>query len=124
MNNKAFGTMTDVAPLVALGNAIVAQWPTGQRLAYVHAPFAAADQPATTDAAFYAPLDGLRLPAGTSFVAGFAHEAQSLDDQLRVRAMIEDRLGHEADVAAACGFGRRTQADGRAVLERTAELLD
>jgi hypothetical protein len=124
MNNKAFGTMTDVAPLVSLSNAIVAQWPTGQRLAYVHAPFAAADQPATTDAAFYAPLDGMRLPDGTSFVAGFAHEAQSLDDQLTVRTLIEDRLGHAADVAAACGFGRRTPADGRAVLERTAELLD
>ena len=57
MNNKAFGTMGDVAPLVELTNAIVRRWPTGQRLSYVHAPFAAADQPATTDPAFYAPLD-------------------------------------------------------------------
>lgn len=124
MNNKAFGTMTDVSPLVALSNAIVAGWPRGQRLAYVHAPFAAADQPATTDPAFYAPLTGLRLPTGTTFVAGFAHEAQALSDQLTVRSLIEDRLGQAVDISAACGLGRRKPADGRAVLERTAELLD
>jgi hypothetical protein len=124
MNNKAFGTMTDVAPLVALSNAIVAGWPRGRRLAYVHAPFAAADRPATTDPAYYAPLDGLRLPDGTTFVAGFAHESQALTDQLTVRSLIEDRLGHAVDISAACGLGRRTQADGRALLERTAELLD
>ncbi len=124
MNNKAFGTMTDVAPLVALSNAIVAGWPTRQRLAYVHAPFAAADQPPTTDPGFYAPLDGLRLPDETTFVAGFAHEAQALSEQLTVRRLIEDRLGQPVDVSAACGLGRRTPAAGRAVLERTAELLD
>lgn len=124
MNNKAFGTMSDVAPLVALSNAIVAGWPPAQRLAYVHAPFAAADQPASTDPAFYAPLDGLRLPGGTRFVAGFAHESQAWTDQLAVRSLIEDRLGRAVDIAAACGLGRRTQVAGRAVLERTAELLD
>ena len=90
----------------------------------MHAPFAAADQPATTDPAFYAPLAGLRLPAGTRFAAGFAHESQALEDQLRVRRLIEDRLGHPVDVSAACGLARRTAEAGLAVLHRTAELLD
>ena len=124
MNNKAFGTMRDVAPLVELTNAIVRRWPGGQRLSYVHAPFAAADQPPTTDAAFYAPLDGLQLPSGTRFAAGFAHESQSLDEQLRVRGLIEEKLGHPVDISAACGLGRRTPEAGLAVLHRTAELLD
>jgi hypothetical protein len=124
MNNKAFGTMRDVAPLVELTNAIVRRWPGEQRLSYVHAPFAAADQPATTDPTFYASLDGLHLPSGTRFAAGFAHESQSLDEQLRVRGLIEERLGHPVDISAACGLGRRTPEAGLAVLHRTAELLD
>lgn len=124
MNNKAFGTMSDVAPLVELTNAIVRRWPSHQRLSYVHAPFAAADQPATTDPAFYAPLAGLQLPPGTRFVAGFAHESQPLDDQLRVRSLVEEGLGHPVDISAACGLGRRTPEAGLSVLHRTAELLD
>jgi hypothetical protein len=67
MNNKAFGTMKDVTPLVALSNAVVRAWPANQPLDYIHAPFAAAAQPATTDPTFYAPLADLacRLPPGS-----------------------------------------------------------
>ena len=122
MNNRAFGTMSDTTPLVLLANAIVRRWPDGRRLDLIHAPFAAADQPAPTDTAFYAPLAGLRLPRDVRFAAGFAHEAQSLADQLAIRSIIEERLGREVAVAAACGLGRRTDAAGHAVLERTAEL--
>ncbi len=124
MNNKAFGTMTDVAPLVALASAVITRWPADRVLEFVHAPFAAGDTPATTDAAFYAPLSGLTLPVGTRFAAGFAHESQSLADQLLIRSRVEDGLGRQVDVAAACGLGRRSAEDGRRVLERTAELLD
>jgi hypothetical protein len=124
MNNRAFGTMRDVAPLVALANALVRRWPAEQTLAYVHAPFAAADHPATTDPAFYTPLTGLRLPQPTRFAAGFAHESQTLADQIGIRSMIEDHLQRPVDISAACGLGRRSAEDGRRVLERTAELLD
>lgn len=122
MNNRAFGTMTDVRPLVLLANAIVAGWPAGRRLDVLHAPFAAADQPATTDPAFYAPLAELRVPAGTRFAAGFAHEAQPLAQQLTIRSMIDDHLQREVVIAAACGLGRRSEDAARAVLDRTAEL--
>jgi hypothetical protein len=122
MNNRAFGTMGDVGPLVLLANAIVSTWPTGRALELVHAPFAAADQPATTDRIFYAPLSELQLPARVRFAAGFAHEAQSLGDQRTIRSIIEDRLGRQVAIASACGLGRRSEAAGRAVLERTAEL--
>jgi hypothetical protein len=122
MNNKAFGTMDDVQPLVLLANAIVRGWPSKRPLDILHAPFAAADQPATTDRAFYAPLSDLALPPSIRFAAGFAHESQSLNDQLTIRSIIDEHVGREVTIAAACGLGRRSVAAGRAVLERTAEL--
>jgi hypothetical protein len=122
MNNRAFGRVTDALPLVLLSNAIVARWPQGRTLDIVHAPFAAANEPAPTDPSFYAPLAELALPAGTRFAAGFAHESQSLSDQLAIRTMIDDLLNREVTISAACGLGRRTEAAGREVLERTAEL--
>jgi hypothetical protein len=122
MNNRAFGTMADVGPLVLLANAILRGWPDGRSLDILHAPFAAADQPATTDPAFYAPLRDLALPDDVRFAAGFAHESQSLPDQLRIRSVIDDLLHREVAVAASCGLGRRSESAGRAVLERTAEL--
>jgi hypothetical protein len=124
MNNRAFGTMTDVGPLVQLSNAITRTWPAGRPLALVHAPFAAADHPATTDPAFYAPLRQLNLPSATRFAAGFAHESQTLSDQRTIRSMIDDLLRREVVISSACGLGRRTEAAGRAVLERTAELCN
>ena len=122
MNNRAFGTMTDVSPLVLLANQIVHNWPTGRHLDIVHAPFAAADQPAATDPSYYAPLRELDLPDSVRFAAGFAHESQQLPEQLAIRAIIDDLVGREVTISAACGTGRRSDAAGRAVLERTAEL--
>lgn len=122
MNNRAFGTMADVSPLVLLANAILRGWPDGRPLDILHAPFAAADRPATTNPRFYEPLQNLRLPAGVRFAAGFAHESQSLSDELAIRSVIDDLLQREVTIAAACGLGRRSGADGLAVLERIAEL--
>lgn len=122
MNNRAFGKMTDVRPLVLLANAILRSWPERRPLDIIHAPIAAADQPATTDPVFYGPLRDLALPENVRFAAGFAHESQSMSDQLRIRTMIDDLLGRQVTIAAACGLGRRSEAAGRAVLERIAEL--
>jgi hypothetical protein len=122
MNNRPFETMADVGPLVLLANAVLRRWPQDRPLDVLHAPFAAADQPAPTDPVFYAALDRLALPTSTRFAAGFAHESQTLEDQLVVRSLIEDRLGRPAMMSAACGMGRRSEDAGRALLERTAEL--
>lgn len=122
MNHRAFGRMKDVAPLVALTNAILAAWPEGRALEFVHAPFAAADDPPATSESFYAPLAALDLRPGTRFIAGFAHEEQSLDDQRAVLSMIEKLIGGPVDIASSCGLGRRDAAAARRTLERTAEL--
>lgn len=122
MNHRAYGRMQDVGPLVSLTKAILAAWPPGRPLEFVHAPFAAADDPPPTAESFYAPLASLQLPAGTRFIAGFAHEDQSLDDQRKVLATIEKLLGQPVDVASSCGLGRRDAAAARQTMERTAEL--
>jgi len=122
MNHRAFGRMKDVGPLVSLTQAILVAWPTGRPLEFVHAPFAAADDPPPTAESFYAPLAALKLPSETRFIAGFAHEDQSLEDQRRVLDLIERLLGRPVDIASSCGLGRRAAADARRTLERTAEL--
>jgi len=122
MNHRAFGRMKDVGPLVSLTQAIVAAWPAGRPLEYVHAPFAAADDPPPTDKSFYSPLAALKLPSETRFIAGFAHEDQGLEDQRRVLAMVEKLLGRQVDIASSCGLGRRDAEAARRTLQRTAEL--
>jgi hypothetical protein len=122
MNHRAFGRMKDVGPLVSLTQAIVAAWPAGRALEFVHAPFAAADDPPPTAESFYAPLAALELPAQTRFIAGFAHEEQSLAEQRQVLGTIEKLLGRPVDIASSCGLGRREATAARRTLQRTAEL--
>jgi hypothetical protein len=108
--------------VVLLANAIVKAWPAGRPLEFIHAPFAAANKVPRTDAVWYAPLQKLQLPAQTRFIAGFAHEDQDIEDQRRIRTMIERLVGREVDVATSCGLGRRTRPAAVAALERTAAL--
>lgn len=122
MNHKAYGRLRDTRPLVQLTNAVLAAWPAGRPLEFVHAPLAHADEPPSTAAAFYGPLTGLRLPEHTRFVAGFAHEDQPLAVQRELLATIERYVGRPVDVATSCGLGRRDEAAARRALERTAEL--
>lgn len=122
MNNKSYSHLTDATPAVLLANALGKEFPAGRRLEFVHMPFAHGDVPPSTDAAFYAPLGDLELPDGVRFVAGFVHEAQDLDTQRRVRQLIEDRLGRPADVAAACGLGRRDRDVATANLAQSEAL--
>ncbi len=118
MNHRAFGRMRDAAPLVALSNAIVRAWPAGRPLEFVHAPFAAADEPPPADPEFYAPLAGLNLPTETRFIAGIAHEAQGLATQETIRSLIDGHLGHPVDISTSCGLGRREESAARAAMER------
>jgi hypothetical protein len=122
MNHRALGKMSDARPVVLLANAIVRSWPAGRPLEYVHAPFAAAQEVPRTDASWYAPLQQLRLPSETRFVAGFVHEDQGLDEQRRLRTLIEHNVGRQVDVSTSCGLGRRARPAATAALERTATL--
>jgi hypothetical protein len=122
MNHHALGRMKDTAPLVTLANALARAWPADRPLEFMHAPFAAADIPPSTSPRWYAPLDRLRLGAGTRFVAGFAHEDQPLEDQLFVLDLIERSVGERVTISHACGLGRRTPEAAERALARLAEL--
>jgi hypothetical protein len=122
MNHRALGRMANTGPLVALTNAIVKAWPAGRPLEYVHAPFAAAEQPPPTDPGWYAPLHRLRLPAGSRFVAGIAHEDQDLATQQQLVQMIDRLIGDRAGVSTSCGLGRRTPEAAARALTRIGEL--
>ncbi len=122
-HHQALAKLTDASALTILANAIASRWPQGWPLEYVHLPLAAAEDPPATDAAFYAPLAGLRLPSGTRLVAGFAHEGQDLATQVKVRQYIEDAVGHPVDISTSCGLGRREPDTARAAIDRIKVLL-
>jgi hypothetical protein len=122
MNHEALARMTDVSPLVALANAVLAAWPDGRELEYVHAPFEGASHAPPLDPAYYAPLRKLKLPADTHLIAGFVYEHQSLKDQQRVLGLIEDALARPVDVSAACGLGRRSLDEAVQSMRRARQL--
>ncbi len=122
MNHRALGRMSDATPLVLLSNAIAKAWPDDRVLEFVHAPFAAADDPPPIDPAFYQPLDRLALPPDVRFIAGVAHEDQSLNDQRYVLASIDRAAGRTVDVSTSCGLGRREPLAALAALDRIREL--
>jgi hypothetical protein len=124
LGHKALSGLRSAIPLVKLANAISAQWPTGRALEYVHAPLAAGDEPPPLEPKFYQPLSGLRLPAGTRFVAGFLHEDRSLSEQRDLLAVIEKAVGSEVDVAASCGLGRRSPEAAYATMVQARELCE
>jgi hypothetical protein len=107
LNHKSMVGMRDIGAAVMLANELAAAWPSGRTLEFVHVPFAAAEEPPTFDPAFYRPLTELNIPDSVRFVAGCIHESLSGDKQVELLRLIETRAGREADVAAACGLGRR-----------------
>jgi|SRR5579875_2091933 len=124
LGHKALGRLRDAGPLVALSNAIASRWPSGRPLEYVHAPLAAGEDPPVTDPAFYRPLQRLSLPGNTRFVAGLLHESLSVDELRPILAQVESLLGRWADVAAACGLGRRGRDAAATTMRQAAALCD
>lgn len=124
LGHKALTRIGDASPLVTLANAIARSWPAGRPLEFVHAPLAAGDEPPSLAAAFYAPLAGLRLPVGTRFVAGLLHESRTTDELRGVLAAVDRAVGHPVDVAASCGYGRRSREDALRTLDQGVALCD
>ena len=124
MNHRSLASLTDASPVVLLANAIVKAWPAGRPLEFIHAPFAAAvTVPAPTRRGTRRSTSSA-CPRTRASSPGFAHEDQDLDQQRRIRALIESHVGREVDVATSCGLGRRSRPAAEAALERTAQLTD
>jgi hypothetical protein len=125
MNHKSLGHMRDVRPLVLLANELPRRWPADRALEFIHAPFAAAQEPPTFEEAFYAPLRELDLPAETRFIAGCIHESLTIEDQRRLLASIEQLAGRQVDLAAACGLARRPDVQQAwDAMDKSAALVD
>lgn len=124
MNNESMADPDDSEPVVRLANAIVAAWPSAQRLEFVHAPFARGHEAPTLDPAFYQPLADLRLPEEVRLAAGLVHEDRSLDELRSLRDRIESLTSRTIDVGAACGLGRRDRTKAEANLELSRDVAE
>lgn len=122
LGNKSLVKPRSAAGLVRLTNALAKAWPADHPLEYVHLPLAFGDVPPVTDEKFYRPLAKLRLPESIRLIAGIAHEDQPLEEQLKVREIIERHAGRQVDIASACGLGRRDAPTAKAALDRAVEL--
>ncbi len=124
MNNKAFSRLEDTTTLVMLANALLARFPADRTLEFLHVPLAHGSEPPSTEEVFYAPLAELLVDPEVRLVAGFAHEGQSFDEQLKLRGLIEGQVGGPVDVAASCGLGRRDLASAESNLRLSRSLVD
>lgn len=122
MNNESFSKLRDARPIVVFANALASRFPKDRRLEFVHLPLAHGSIPPTTDQRFYGPLMDLDLPEDVRLIAGYAHERQGLEEQEKVREIIEVMMGDRVDVAASCGLGRRDVEAATANLERSRDL--
>jgi hypothetical protein len=123
MNNKAFSRLEDAGTLVMLANALLAGFPAGRTLEFLHIPLAHGSEPPTAEEGFYAPLKELEIHPDVRLIAGFAHEAQSLDEQLKLRSLTESQVGRAVDIAASCGLGRRDMAAAESNLNLSKSLV-
>ncbi len=117
LNNESMGEPSDAGPLVVLANALMAAWPTGRVLEFLHVPLAHGSKPPTMDPDYYAPLSELWIPDHVRFIGGFIHEKSLIKDLVLIRDQIEFNLGRQIDVGASCGLGRRTRKAAQLNLE-------
>ena len=117
LNNESMGRPVDAGPLVALANALMAAWPAGRTLEYLHVPLAHGSEIPSMDPDYYAPLSDLWLPDHVRFIGGFIHERSTIKDLIRIRDQIEHNLDRQIDIGASCGLGRRERPAARRNLD-------
>ncbi|WP_052731246.1 hypothetical protein [Spirosoma radiotolerans] len=121
-HNEALVHPKTLDKMVAFSNKLVQRWPAQHTLAYMHYPFAEGLVPPSVDAAHYAPVQHIKLPTGTRFVAGFVHEKRTLAENRHILNSIESARGGCVDVACSCGLGRRSASTAEELMTMMAEL--
>jgi len=114
-NEKHFFEPTDTANLVRFANAVFAASP--RPISWLHLPVPIDRD----DAAYYAPLADLALPAGTELYLGLVHREDGAEGARRRIAAAEsyvDAFG----VATECGCGRAPAAETAGLLRTHAEV--
>lgn len=97
---KHFKEPDDTALLVKVANAVLAAAP--RPVAWVHMPVPIARD----DIAYFAPLEGLRLPEGTELFLGLVHHGDG-EEGCRRRIAAAETVIKDFGVATECGIGRR-----------------
>jgi hypothetical protein len=88
----------DTAILVEISNGLIDR--LRRQLDFLHLPV----PQDRTDAAYYAPLRDLRLPAGTTLYLGLIHHDDAAGDQARIEAA--SAVVASFGIATECGWGR------------------
>jgi hypothetical protein len=107
LNNKALTQAPSLDRMVEFSNRLVAGTPSKHKLLYMHYPLAEAAVPPPLEAAYYAALKDIRLPAGVEFIAGFVHEKRTEAEHQQILRELETVLKQPVGVACSCGLGRR-----------------
>lgn len=124
LRHQAMAKPQSTTALVRLANAVARRWPADRPLDYLHAPLAAGTHPPSLDPDFYRALAGIQLPQDTRFVAGFLHEARTVDELRQILGYVEGNIGRPVDVAAACGLGRLGAEAAHTVMQQGAQLCE
>ncbi|HEY7065870.1 MAG TPA: hypothetical protein VII06_30625 [Chloroflexota bacterium] len=98
--HKHFKEPTDTSVLVEVANAIAAG--LTRPLTWLHLPVPRDRD----DAAYFAPLRGLRLPPETELYLGLVHHTDGVDGTRR-RIATAERVVPAFGIGTECGFGRR-----------------
>jgi hypothetical protein len=122
LNNEALTRAKTLNTMVTFSNKLIAAWPQANPPLYCHYPLAEAADPPHLEAAYYAPLQNIKLPPDTDFVAGFVHEKLNADQGRQILKAIEDVRGKPVGIACSCGMGRRTTPIADTLLEKMKEV--
>lgn len=123
MHHRSVVHLTDTGPLVTLINKIVAHWPQGRPMEFVHIPLAHGEEPPTDDTAFYEPLADLAVPQRVRIAAGFVHELRHESEQRALLGRLEKIIGRQVAVGNSCGLGRQARTTATYNLAQAAELV-
>lgn len=93
----------DLGTCVAFANGIAGR--LARPVGFVHMPVPRG----RSDAAYFAPLRGIRLPEATRLVLGLVHHSDGVAGG-RARMAAADGFVRSYDIATECGFGRRDPA--------------
>jgi hypothetical protein len=110
-----------VDPVAELAAALIAAWPDGYLLEYVHIPLCDGQAPPHPQEEFYASLDMLKDVKPEIF-AGIVHPSATLPQQKYTLRVVEERIGKPVGVAMWCGCGRMDPALRDKVAERHRDL--
>jgi len=115
VQHRHFTEPRDAAKLVEIANALAAS--LGRPLNWLHLPVPRNRD----DAAYYAPLEGLRLRPETELYLGLVHHTDGVEGSAR-RIEVARRFVGDFGIATECGWGRRAPATVPGLLRIHREL--